>query len=57
MKYIIRILVFTFVGWPVMVISYLWHAAEAGWIMGAFIYEEHEAAAIKKFLKEQPCDK
>lgn len=56
MKYMVNLLAVTFIGWPAVIVGYLWSAAASGWSTGAFLYERHEAAAIKKFVKERTHD-
>jgi hypothetical protein len=52
MKYVFSCLSVTFVGYPTLVLSYLWSAAKSGWSLGAFLYQRHEDAAIAKFVNK-----
>lgn len=50
MKYLINILATVAVGWPALVLGYLWAAFASGFSTGGFLHQRHKDAAIAKFV-------
>jgi hypothetical protein len=54
MKYVFNFLSTLLIGWPALVLAYCWAAARSGAETGAFLHEQHEHAAIRKFTGRKP---
>jgi hypothetical protein len=51
MKHAINVLALVFVGYPCLAVGYVVAAAVSGFRTGAYFYDKHEDAAIKRFVQ------
>jgi hypothetical protein len=50
MKYVVHMLVMELFGYPALVVGYVWNEIVSGFSVGMRLCDEHEAAAIDKFV-------
>ncbi len=53
MKYIINAIVVVLVGFPALVLGYLWRQLQIGFDLGGSVYDQHEQACMEKFRKRE----
>jgi len=52
MKYVINMVAVVLIGWPALIVGYIWKLIVSGFEAGTCIFEKHQAAAIDKFTKK-----
>ena len=53
-KYLANILTTVLLCWPALVVGYAYAAIRSGFSAGTFMQDQHEIAAIKRFVKTPP---